>query len=215
MNINNLTRFFTQNTQDDVVYASSFRRAAASAIDAIIVLALRSLVVIGINILYLNKLWQSFFDSFYHEFGTRTIKRVPEHIHYVTNHSIFIITLLSIVFVILVGAVYHAYFNSSAKQGTLGKQLLQIKIVKEPNHDRISFSVGMYHYFLSVAPFLYVIYIANYQLNNKLSFFAAIANNHVNLLFGVIFIAWVHLHLITKKKTTAYDLICNTTLINK
>lgn len=214
MNISKLTQFLDKN-DDDIIYASSSRRAFASVIDSLIVLIVRLIAVQLITVIYLQEMWKDFFEEFYEKFGTQSIKRVPEHLNYLTNHPVFMVSLLSLIFVILLGAVYHAYFNSSSKQGTIGKQLLKIKIVTAADHRKISFGLGLSHYFLSVAPFLYVLYILQFQLSHKLSFFDAIANNSFNFVLGLVFLAWIHLHLMTKKKTTAYDLICSTILLRK
>lgn len=113
----------------------------------------------------------------------------------------------------MVGALYHAYLNSSNWQGTIGKRLMKIIIVNENNHKKINFFLALGHYFLSILPIAYIIYLLIFQVANNLSLFDAITHNSINLILGVIFILWIQIQSLTKKKTTAYDLICETVVI--
>jgi uncharacterized RDD family membrane protein YckC len=114
----------------------------------------------------------------------------------------------------MIGAVYHAYLNSSAWMGTIGKRLMGIVIVQESG-NKITFSKGLWHYFLSVLPFAYILFLASYQLRHKMTFYQALVGSEVNLFFGIIFIIWIQIHLFTKRKVTAYDLICKTEFLNE
>lgn len=208
---------FTKNDQDDdneLIYATSIRRSISSGIDMIIVLALRSALLLAMSVLYLNKIWGNFYQEFYNKFGTQTVKRTPEHIEFLIQHQVFSITLLSFALILLLGACYHAYFNASHWQATVGKRIAGIIMIKEPTQAKVSFNLAFGHYFLSVVPFVFVAYLLNYQLKNNLAFYDAITANNLNLFFGFIFIFWVQTHLFTRKKTTAYDLLCKTVLIN-
>ncbi len=213
MSIKDFTQNYERNS-DEIVYATSYKRSFASAIDMTLVLFLRAIVIQIIGITYLNKVWKEFFSEFYDKFGTQTVKKTPEHIYFVTHHQVFFITLLSIILVIIVGAFYHAYLNSSSWQATLGKRTMKIIMLKEPDNSRISFGLAFLHYFLSILPFVFIAYLINYQISHNLTFFEVITASSFNLFLGFIFIAWVQIHLFTKKKTTAYDLICKTVLTN-
>jgi uncharacterized RDD family membrane protein YckC len=200
--------------EHDVIYANAFKRSFASAIDAVLVLILRAITIQIIAMLYLEKVWNGFFNDLYEKFGTKELKRTPEHLDFLKHHQIFLITIISIILVILVGALYHAALNSSFWQATIGKRIANIIIVEEKNHSKINISTALWHYFLSLFPFVFVIYIINYQLNHNLDFFKVVTANNYHLFFGFLFILWLNIHLVTKKKTTAYDLICKTVLIN-
>lgn len=208
---------FTKNSSpdsDQIIYSDSFRRSIASGIDMVVVLFARAVLVQLIGSMYLDRIWKNFFVEFYDKFGTETVKRTPEHIAFLVHHQIFYITLLSLVAVLLLGAFYHAYLNSSLWQATIGKRVMKIVIVKGSYNSKLSFNLAILHYFLSLVPFIFIFYLLNYQFNHNLSFFETITDSALNLFFGFLFIFWVQIHLFTRKKTTAYDLICNTFLIN-
>lgn len=209
----NIRKFFEKNP-DDKKYASSFRRSTAAAIDVWIVLFLRVIFMQILGQLWLHQAIVNFMTEFKDQFGTETIKNTPEHIDFIVNNRIFFYALIFYSSVILVGAIYHAYLNSSAWQGTIGKRVMKIAIVKEDN-SKITFGKGLQHYFLSVLPFAFIIYLMSYQLQNNLTFYQTVTASEANVFFGIVFIFWVQIHLFTKQRTTAYDLVCKTILINK
>ncbi len=194
-------------------YASSFRRSIAAGIDIWIVLFLRVIVMQTLGTLWINQAVINFMQEFKDHFGTETIKNTPEHIDFILNNSIFFSALTFYAIVILVGTFYHAGLNASAWQGTIGKRLLKIVMVKNED-SKISFGLGMGHYFLSVLPFAYIFYLVSYQLRSDLTFFQVVTASEANVFFGITFVIWVQIHLFTKRKTTAYDLICRTFLLN-
>lgn len=194
-------------------FASSSRRTTAAAIDVWIVLFLRIFVMQLLGSLWLNHAIMEFMAEFSEKFGTETFKNNPEHIDFIVHNRIFFYILLSYFIVIMVGALYHAYLNSSAWQGTIGKRLTKIIIVNGVE-NKITFKRALLHYFLSVLPFAYILYLATFQISNNLSFYQAVTASELNIFFGVVFIFWVQIHLFTKNKTTAYDMICNTTFLN-
>jgi uncharacterized RDD family membrane protein YckC len=194
-------------------YASSFRRSTASMFDLWIVLFLRVIVMQVLGIVWLNAAITNFVQEFYERFGTEVVKNTPEHIDFIVHNRIFLYGIIFYSIVILVGTFYHAYFNSSSWQGTVGKRLMKIMIAKEDG-SKISFKAGFAHYFLSVLPFVFIIYLLSYQLRNHLNFYQALTASELNVFLGIVFVIWVQIHLFTKKKTTAYDMICQTFLIN-
>lgn len=195
-------------------YSGSTRRGFAAMIDAAIVLFIRVFTAQILGIIFVNNAIKEFLTEFQNKFGTEFIKNSPEHIHFVLHHRIFIIGLFFYASVIFVGALYHALLNSSYWQATIGKRLLGIAIEKYDG-SKISFGTGLIHYFLSVLPFVFITYLIAFQLSNKLTFYQAATASSLNLFLGVLFIAWTQIHSLTKKKTTAYDLICKTLLVNK
>jgi len=197
---------------EEIKYASSFRRSSAITIDIWIVMFLRVIVMQVLGALWLNNEVINFTKDLNEKFGTETVKNVPEHLDFVIHHRIFLCSLIFYSIVIFIGAIYHAYLNSSAWQGTIGKRLTKIMIVKNDS-SRISFGCGMRHYFLSILPFAFIIYLISYQLRNKLTFLQAITASELHVFFGIMFIIWVQIHLFTKKKVTAYDMICKTVFI--
>lgn len=195
-------------------YASSSRRSGAAMIDIWIVLFLRIIVMQTLGTFWLNNQIIIFMQDFNEHFGTATIKNTPEHIEFIVSNRIFIYALLFYAIVILVGAFYHSYLNSSAWRATIGKRITKIMIVREEDDSKITFKRGMAHYFLSVLPFAFIFYLMSYQIHHNLNFFQTVTASELNVFLGISFILWVQIHIFTRKKTTAYDMICNTVLIN-
>lgn len=208
----NIEKFFSKKTEDKK-YAGSFRRGTAATIDVWIVLFLRVLTMQFLGTIWINEAVMNFMAEFQTEFGTESIKNTREHIDFIINNRIFSYALTFYAIVIFVGAIYHAYLNSSSWQGTIGKRLMKIMIVKE-DESKVTFGTAMWHYFLSILPFAFVLYLVSYQLKNHLTFFQTVTASETNVFFGILFIIWVQIHLFTKKKSTAYDMICKTILIN-
>lgn len=198
---------------EDKKYANAYRRSLAAGIDIWIVLFMRVFVMQLLGILWINQAVMNFMEEFRETFGTEVIKNTPEHIDFVIHHRIFIYALIFYALVILVGTFYHACLNSSAWQGTIGKRLMKILITKEDGAP-LTLNRGIAHYFLSVLPFAYLLFLVSFQVKNNLTFYQAVTASELNIFLGVMFVAWVQVHLFTKRKTTAYDLICDTVLVN-
>lgn len=212
----NIEKFFGKKSENPIEekYASSFRRSLAAGIDMWIVLFLRIIIAQFLAIIWINKEITDFLVEFQNTFGTETIKNTPEHIDFIIHHRAFFCGIIFYAIIILIGALYHALLNSSAWQGTIGKRLVKIVIVTAGEKE-IGFWRAFSHYLLSVAPFIFIFYLLSYQARNHLNFFQALTASEANLFFGICFIFWIQIHLFTKRKTTAYDLICDTILINK
>jgi uncharacterized RDD family membrane protein YckC len=194
-------------------YATSIRRATATGIDLWLVLFLRIFFMQLLGFLWINASMAKFMREFNENFGTESVKNTPEHIDFIIHHSIFVQMLIFYALVIIVGALYHAYLNSSAWQGTLGKRFMKIRITKEDGAP-ITLNRGFAHYFLSVLPFAFILYLITFQLKNKLTFFQAVTASEANVFFGIVFLLWIQIHLFTRKKNTAYDMICHTILVS-
>ena len=194
-------------------YASSFKRTAAATIDIWLVLFMRVIVMQFLGTTWLNPAVTKFMLDFEQEFGTKAIKDTREHIDFIIAHEVFTYAIIFYIIVILVGAAYHAYLNSSAWQATVGKRVLGLMLVKEENDAKISLKAGIAHYFLSVLPFAFILYLMSLTLKYKMTLYQAITHSQINIFLGVLFIMWVQIHLFVKKKTTAYDMITQTTLI--
>jgi len=208
MNIKELLFFKDKNDK----YASSFRRGTAVMIDVWITVFIRAIFAQIAGMLVLNQVLYDFLNDFKNEFGTSTPKNTPEHVDFILHHKCFYYMLIFYAFLIMIGAVYHAYLNSSSWRGTIGKRMMKIMITTK-NDLPITFGRGLLHYFLSALPFLYVFYLLTYQLRNEVTFYQALTASDTNIFLGIIFVLWVQIQLFTKKKTTAYDLIANTVMI--
>lgn len=197
---------------EDEKYVGAMRRGTAVAIDVWIVLFIRIMAMQTMGHLWINQMIIDFLAEFKEKFGTETIKNTPEHLEFIIHHAVFINAIIFYLVVLLVGAIYYAYFNSSAWQGTIGKRLTKIMMVKE-NELRVSFKRAFLHYLLSLLPFIFLIYLVAYQGSNDLNFYQAIIASELNIFFGILFVLWVQIHLFTKKRTTAYDMILRTIVI--
>ncbi len=200
------------NINNDIKFVSAHKRSAAASIDITIVAFIRIVVAQIIGALWLNKMIADFLIEFRDHFGTEVIKSDPSHIEFITHHKIFHTMLLFYFVIVMVGALYHSYLNSSAWQGTLGKRIMKIMIIGDEG-KRISFWNGLAHYFLSLLPFIFIIYLAVYQNIHQTSFFAAIFETKTNMFLSALTAIWMQAHIFTKKKTTIYDLICRTIFI--
>jgi uncharacterized RDD family membrane protein YckC len=199
---------------DKKLLVNSTRRSIASAIDTIIVLIIRIFFVETLGRMWIEPILLKFNNDFKEKFGTETPKRTPEHIEFMYQSDLFSHLLMLFFCVLMIGTIYHSYLNSSAWRGTIGKRLMKIAIVKN-NLMALSFKRALLHYFLSIIPFFYIFYIFSYQMKYNIELYQAITASFENILCGIIFMLWVQIHLFTKNKTTAYDLICNTVFINK
>lgn len=204
-------------------YVGTFKRSTASFIDVTIVFFLRAFAMQIMGYLWLNEQILRYAQDFQNRFGTESMKNTKPHVEFLLNHQIFIHGIIFYFIVLMIGALYHSLLNSSKWQATIGKRLLKIVMVKdefsydEPSEIgkfRISYAKALGHYFLSILPLAYVIYITSYQVNYKLDFVKAITATEANVFFGLVFILWVQIHIFTKKKTTAYDMICKTNFVN-
>ena len=200
---------------DDDNYATTFKRGLATSIDVWIVLVLRVFAMNILGALWISEQMLSLHNDFKSKFGENATENIPQEqiAEFITGHPAFLDIILFYLIIIIVGSLYYAYMNSSSWSATIGKRITGIMMIKE-NELPLSFKRGLLHYFLSVLPFVFVLYLVSYKLRFQLSFYDAIVTNHFNLIVGVIFVLWVQISLFTKKKSTAYDLICKTITVN-
>jgi len=199
-----------KNKSQDI-YISSFRRGAAAAIDVLIVAFLRILFAQINGILWFNAQILQFMDEFETKFGTRIIGHSPEHVEFLIHHSIVKTTIIFYLMIVLVGAFYHALLNSSSWSATLGKRIMNVVLIKNEG-KRMSILNGFSHYFLSIVPWIFMIYIMIYQGYHGVTIYQAISGSIFNLIFGILSATWINIHFITKKKITIQDMIMETTM---
>lgn len=193
-------------------YAGSLRRSAAAMIDIWITLIIRGIFAQIVGSLFLNQQMLLFVEAFRTEFGTDAPKNNPEHINFIIHHPIFFYMIAFYAIILMIGAIYHSYLNSSAWSATIGKRAMKIMILRK-NELPLTFSRGLIHYFLSILPFIFIFYMLGYQAKYELNLYEAL-NSGLNMIFGIIFVLWIQIQIFTKNKTTAYDLIANTVLVN-
>lgn len=200
---------------DDDNYAPAFKRGLATSIDVWIVLVIRAISMQILGVLWISNQMLTLQTDFNNEFGENATENIPRYLiaNFITNHPAFLDILIFYIIIIVIGSLYYAYMNSSSWRATFGKRVVGIMIIKE-NEMPLGFKRGLLHYYLSVLPFVFVLYLVSYKLQHNISFYDAIVTNKANLILGLIFALWVQINLFTKKKSTAYDLICKTITIN-
>jgi len=186
------------------IYASPTKRAFAGIVDSLIVLILRACFLNFLNNQYVLNIINNFISDFEKTFGTRTPKGTPEHIEFIMHHSIFIYALIIIFIVVFIGAIYHAYFNSSYWQASIGKRLIGIQVVTN-NHEKISFGTGIYHYFLTISPILFFMYIFIYSHKNNYELFETFSQNKIFTILGLLFLISSHGNAFSKKRINLFD----------
>lgn len=199
-----------ENKSQDI-YVSSFRRGTAAAIDVLIVAFLRILFAQINGILWFNDQILQFMDEFKAKFGTEIIGRSPEHVEFLIHHSIVKAAMIFYLLIVLVGAFYHALLNSSSWCATIGKRIMNVVLVRNEG-KRLTILNGFGHYFLSIVPWVFMLYIMIYQSYHGNTIYESINGNLFNLIFGIISVMWVNIHLITRKKITVQDMIMETTM---
>lgn len=197
------------NLNKESQYVGSFRRGFASSIDMLIANFARMIVLMILGKLFIEKQLINFRGDFKAKFDSNIIGTDPEKIRFLMEHQVFKTTLISLLIIFLVGAFYHILFNCSKWRATIGKKLMGIVIVKR-NGEGLTFFESLSHYFLSIVPWFFVLYITIYQSMHQINIYDAIIGNVFNLIFGLITVFWLQTQLITKKRTTIPDLICQT-----
>ena len=198
----------------EFTYASSFRRGLAASIDVFVANFIRAIMATILGNLWIIGEVSKFQADFKAKFDSDFIGRDPERINFLVAHSVFKSVLLFCFILFISGALYHIALNASKWRATIGKKLMKITIIKNDG-AKLSFFESSQHYFLSIVPWIFVIYIFTYQLIHNTNIYKAIAENNFNLIFGFITVAWLQIHLFTKKKTTAPDMICKILVVNK
>jgi uncharacterized RDD family membrane protein YckC len=193
-------------------YAGSIVRSVAAAIDMFIANIIRITVFAILGELWLKQQLINFQTEFKLKFDSDQINGDPEKIQFLVHSQLFTNVLLTIFMVFISGAFYYILFNQSKWRATIGKRIMKIIII-DIDGEKLTFFQSLSHYFLSIFPWLFVFYIFSYQMMHQINIYKAITENTFNLIFGLATLAWLQIHLITKRKTTAPDLICKTMVV--
>jgi len=122
------------------VYAGFWKRFLAYIIDEIIISAAAAILIIPFSILLGIGIFSSYiFEEYDHYSMVSFIQHQP--FEDITTHEIFLLILLVAAFsivIVLIQWLYHALMESSSKQGTVGKIVLNLKVVDLVG-NRISF----------------------------------------------------------------------------
>lgn len=209
MNTNNFLFNFSNHKkisvdESNLKIASIFKRGLAGIIDIHITVVLMAIYLqISFKLFFLQK-YQDFFENFYQTFGTRAPKNTPDHLNFIFNHQIFYLTIFLIISTILIGAIYHAYLNSSSWQGTIGKRIMKI-IVTDNKLNKITFFCGIYHYFLSIIPYFFMIFVIFYARKKNVQLFELLTKDSKIFIIGILIIIANQINIFNKKKLNFFD----------
>ncbi len=193
-------------------YVGSFKRSFAAAMDTLIANLIRMVVVMFLSALWMSQQVSNFQNDFKAKFDSQIIGKDPDKIQFLMQHSVFKSALLFCFVVFMSGALYYILMGCSKWRGGVGKKLMKIAIVKNDG-TKLTLLESASHYFLSIVPWFFIFYIFTYHMMRGINLYNAITENTFNLIFGLITLAWLQIHMVTKKKTTAADLICKTIVI--
>ncbi|MBM3590096.1 MAG: RDD family protein [Alphaproteobacteria bacterium] len=199
------------SNDDQKKYASLTRRTTATLIDVHITLIIRAIFMQIVFSTFFYRIVNDFINDLDTKFGTRTPKNTPEHISFLINHPIFIYTILFVLTTILLGAFYHAYFNSSNWQATIGKRIMGIIISQ--NNSRISFSTGLFHYLLSIIPYLFVIFLIYYIKRYNYQIYEVFTQKKSVAVVGILILIANHLSVLNKKRINFFDYLAKVEFI--
>jgi uncharacterized RDD family membrane protein YckC len=193
-----------EENNETLIYATPTKRMISGIIDSFIVLILRALFLqIVINSFAVN-IFNNFIEEFEKNFGTRTPKGTTEHVEFIMNHSIFLYGLIIFFITIFIGNFYHAYFNSSSWQATIGKRIAGV-IVTNKDSQKISFMTGVNHYFLSLIPIIYIIFIFIYAQKNKYEIYELFSKNHFLAILGLLLLIASNANAFSNKRINLFD----------
>ena len=193
-----------EENNETAIYATPTKRMISGIIDSFIVLILRALFLqIVINSFAIN-IFNNFIEEFEKNFGTRTPKGTTEHVEFIMNHSIFLYGLILFFITIFIGTLYHAYFNSSNWQATIGKRIAGVTVANKDS-QKISFMTGINHYFLSLIPIIYIIFIFIYAQKNKYEIYEVFSKNHFLAILGLLLLIASHANAFSNKRINLFD----------
>ncbi len=198
--------------KDEITYINPFVRTTSAFIDIVIVAFLRIVLIELLGNLWLNKKIIEFYQAFNKKFGVAFSATNFDHQQFLLQDGIVVAFLFFIFLVLMVGALYHAYLNASTWSATVGKRIFKLVLVKNEGKS-LTIWQALSHYFLSLIPWLFMVYILIYQAKNSVNLFTALTTNTTNLFLGVIVALWVNVHILTKKKNTVSDIISGCSLV--
>jgi uncharacterized RDD family membrane protein YckC len=188
-------------------YASLLKRGISATIDTAIVMLIRITIIQIFWMISGMNLATRFILEFKEKFGAESI-RSKDHLLFLINHDFFIFIISMALVFFFVGLFYYSFFNSSKWQATIGKKIMGIKIARI-NNKKITLSLALFYYFLSLLPFLFPLYFLIYESFNRINkinvnFF----DNFFNIILAILAVIWMQISLLNKKKLTISDMIC-------
>lgn len=194
------------NSKDEIVYIHPFLRSGSAIIDMFIVAFLRIIFAQIVGIIWVNRKIIEFHHQFNEKFGVPFSNMNQDHVMFLVGHEVVKVIIIFFLLIVLVGALYYAFLNSSSWSATIGKRLFNIVLVKDEG-KALSFFQAFWHYFLSLIPWIFVFYILIYQAREGVTIYQAFSGNIFNFIIGVLALAWFQISVFMKRKNTIQDII--------
>ena len=154
--------------EEEILYVKPYKRGFATMIDMAITSLIRLIFIQIIGILFINKELIKFHQDFSEKFGVPFSNANQEHILFLSNHDIINVMIFFLIAIILVGSLYHCLLNCSNWSATIGKRICNIVMVTD-NGKKLTFLQSASHYVLSMVPWIFIIYIMTFSIQNKLN----------------------------------------------
>ena len=197
-----------------VKFASIITRNIANIIDIFISFIIAKFIILqGFWMTFGFKSAVKWQDDMVKQFSTNEI-RSEKHWQFLLHHQFFFSIVIMVLLFVIIGTLYHSLLNSSKWQGTIGKKIMKIKIVKSTDFTRISFKQAICHYFISLTPWFIGIYFLIYQIYYKIENpMLLISESWFNLVLLTTIGFWLQYQIFSKSKAGFNDLICKTAII--
>lgn len=198
----------------EVSYINSLKRSGAAMIDVFIVTFFRIILLQILGHFWIEEKMLKFASDFKAKFGNEAVLSDSnlDHIKFLASHELVKVVFICLVLVLLVGALYHAYLNSSSWSATVGKRLFKIVLVKDEG-KALTFWQAFSHYFLSLVPWFFAFYIFIYSLKAKVSIIVAMVHSPANIIIGFITAIWLQFHIFNKRKRTIQDVVVGCSMV--
>ena len=198
--------------EEEILYIKPYKRGLAMMIDIFIATIIRVIFVQIIGVIFINEKIIKFQEEFAAEFQEPFSNANIDHITFLSNHDIVGVMGIFLIATILIGSAYHILLNCSKWSATVGKRVCNIVMVANDG-KRLSFWQSFSHYFLSLVPWLFVIYIMIFASQNKLSIYDAVTKDLTNILFGILVAVWINSNSLLKKRSMIQDIIAGCSLV--
>lgn len=197
---------------DDFDDAGPWRRSAATAIDIVTVFIIRAFLIQIISFFWLAKKMTQLAQDFKIYFDSEVIDS-QEKLQFIQSHPVFADIIITLISVLVIGSLYHAYLNSSSYHATLGKRLMKVEIL---NYDyrKISFSKAFLVYYFSLLPIIFATYMMMYTTQMEIKLVQALFANVYNTIFTLSILALSASFSSGLRKQMGFDIVSKIVYLN-
>ena len=207
MNINS-----TNIDYDDFDDAGPLRRSAATAIDILIVFIIRAFLIQIISFFWLSKRMLQLASDFKNYFNSEVIDS-QEKLQFIQNHPVFGDIIITLICVLVIGSLYHAYLNSSSYHATIGKRLMKVEILNL-NYSKLSFFKAFVIYYFSLLPVIFAAYMMMYTAQMEIKLIQALFANTYNTIFTLSVLALSASFSSGLRKQMGFDIVSKIVYLN-